>query len=204
MEGPMRAPIEYLEAAKAEEVARQLEADGYTVLKDAKSNGMVYDLVATKNGQKIAVEVKARSALRGAASQIRALREQAFRQGFDEFRLVVTNPPHETRVEIDGLDDQLLRHLAADPPDPPGFESLVTRVARVSAIEIDAINASAGAMRVVGTGVVEVALDPTHGPRDDQGSWKTDFPFSFDVTLDRDLALKAVNKLDIDMSSFND
>ena len=46
-----------------------------------KDGDAVYDLVASNGERRFAVEVKARSALQGAAEQIRTLREQAKRHG---------------------------------------------------------------------------------------------------------------------------
>jgi hypothetical protein len=200
----MRTPTEYLEAAKVEEVADQLAAEGFMVLKRNMGDIEDYDVVATKNGQKIAIEVKARSALLGAVKDIRALREQAFRQGFTEFRLVITSPPHETRVEIDGLDGHLFRYFIDHLPEALATLAPHTRVTKVTFIEIDAIHVTAGETRVAGTGVVEVELDDGEGEERRSTSWEIDFPFDFAITLDRDLTIKAVERLDVDTSSLRD
>lgn len=57
----MIAPARYLEAAKLEELAQGLEAEGYNAAKEVSDGEVVYDLVASKNGRKIVYEVTAGS-----------------------------------------------------------------------------------------------------------------------------------------------
>lgn len=200
----MPAPVEYLEAAKIEEVASQMEADGYTVTRQHRNGANVYDLVATKAEEKIAVEVKARSALREATGQVRELRERAYSEGFTEFRLVITNPPHETRVEIDGLDDQLSRYFSSHLPETLSSLSKSTRATGVSSVEIDAVHVSADGVSVIGTGIVQVRLEDDMGATPADAGWTIDFPFTFKVMLDHTLTLASVTGLAVDTSSFHD
>jgi hypothetical protein len=192
--------VDYLEAAKTEEVARRLEADGYAVTRQA----LPYDLVATRNGQRIAIEVTALAALGQARQHVRDLRERAFDQGFTEFRLIIANPPHETRVEIDGLDEQLLRYFVDHLPDSLASLATPTRVTKVSLVEIDAIHVSAGGTRVAGTGVIDVELTDDRGETSGSSRWEIDFPFTFAVTLDHDLTISTVEALEVDASSIRE
>lgn len=58
----------YFEAAKTEELARQLESQGYKVTRrSARSTARSYDLAAAKDGHKIAFEIILRSTLGGSA-----------------------------------------------------------------------------------------------------------------------------------------
>jgi Holliday junction resolvase-like predicted endonuclease len=200
----MPTPLEYLEAATAAEVARQLEADGYTVARDQRVDGAFYDLIATKQDQRIAVEVKARPRLRGAGAHLRDLRERAYRQGFTEFRLVVANPPHETLVEIDGLNQQLFQHMAEHPPQEIDDLTPSTRITGISSIDFDSARITPDAIHLTGTGIVEVELEYAGGEASDGGSWETDFPFSFALTLDRDLTIASVDRLVVDISGFHE
>src|SRR4051812_24251782 len=103
----MMDSAKYLELSTIEEVAGDLEAEGYTVSRPDNGHGPAYDLVAEKPGRKIAVEVKARSSLPGSSEEIAHLRQAAREQGFDSFRLVVASPPHRTGVEIKDLEQSL-------------------------------------------------------------------------------------------------
>src|SRR2546423_15676174 len=98
----MSTSIDYLEAAKLEEITSQFRNEGYNVTLNPGGDDQGYDLIAEKNGAKVAVEVKFNARLRESAETIKALRRRALEGGFDEFRLVVVSPPHETDVYVEG------------------------------------------------------------------------------------------------------
>lgn len=50
--------------------------------------------------------------LRDAVEAIRRQREQAWRAGYDEYRLVVVNPPRERTIAAAGLEGALHRYVA--------------------------------------------------------------------------------------------
>jgi Holliday junction resolvase len=199
----MTAAVQYLEAAKLDELAQQLERDGYNVARSFRDGNVVYDLVATRGDRKVAIEVTARSALRQAVESIRQLREQARRNGFDEFRLVVVSPPRERAVEIAGLEDVLLQHMRDNFPAKLAELSSHTSLDAVSQIDVSSIEVSADGIHVIGTGIVEVTLGYGGEPRDGV-SWEADLPFDFDVLLDHQLQIAEVHALEIDTSSFDE
>src|SRR6266849_11209692 len=98
----MKTATEYLHAAKIEEVARQLEAEGYEVVVHPAGRDSDYDLVARRNGEEVALAVEVRDHLAESLEHIRTLRNQARDQRRD-FRLVVVSPPHKVRVDIEGI-----------------------------------------------------------------------------------------------------
>ena len=109
----MISSTQYLEAAKVEELASQYKTRGYQVSMEQPSSGgnARYDLIVEKDGHRIAVEVKARSTLKSSAHEIRELREKAIQEGFDEFRLVIVNPPRERSIEVEGIEEILEEHI---------------------------------------------------------------------------------------------
>ena len=110
---PHNAAARYLEDAKIEDLSRQLRRQGYDVEIPSPGSDTSFDLVATKSDRTIVFEVKASPTDPANVEDIARRRATAFAQGFDEFRLVVVNPPHETRVDIPGLEDQLRAFLDA-------------------------------------------------------------------------------------------
>lgn len=198
----MMAPAQYLEAAKIEEVVRDLEAEGYQVDREVRDGNLRYDLVATKDGRKIAIEVKAQSALRGAVDQIRQLRERAREHGYDEFRLVVVNPPRERTVEIPALEGALFTYLSDNFPEALDELSSHTYLDGVSEVDIDSVEITEAGSHVTGSGVVEVTLEYGGGEPRDGVSWGTEFPFSFDLLLDHQLRIAKVYALEVDTSEF--
>jgi hypothetical protein len=200
----MSASARYLEAAKVEELARELRAAGYRVTTDLKDGDAVYDLVASNGERTFAVEVKARSALQGAAKQIRTLRERAKINGFDDFRLVIVNPPRERAVEVEGLDTLLFEHLTKYPPGELQGLSAHTRVDGVGQLDIGAIKVARGSIRVGGTGVVAVALENRGGEARKGAGWDTEFPIDFDLLLNPQGQIEEVYELTVDTAGFQE
>jgi Holliday junction resolvase len=197
----MKPANQYLEAAKTEEIARQLETEGYEVAIGSEDADHRYDIIATKNGERIAIEVKVRSDLAASEETIRRLRKQAREHGY-RFRLVIVSPPHEARIRIEGIEEELLHHLInALPPELEALSS-GTRLSDVTGIEIDEIQATAEGLHIAGSGVVDVELEYGGSSDRDGANWSTDFPFTFDVLLDHNLHIQRVNRIDVDTSSF--
>jgi hypothetical protein len=190
---------DYLEAAKIEEIASQLRGQGFEVRTGDADTG--YDLIATRAGERIAMQVKARSELGDSADQIARLREQARRDGYD-FRLVVVNPPRERAVEVEGLMQRLDEYLTENPPPELERLSSHTRMSGVSDLEIDSLEVTREGVHVTGNGVVDVELEYSGGEAKDGVTSGADFPFSFDVLLDQELHIRRVNTLTVDTSSF--
>ena len=59
---------QYLQAAKIEEVASRLEAEGYRVVVGPSGQDDGYDLVAERGAEKLAIEVKDRASLKRSAN----------------------------------------------------------------------------------------------------------------------------------------
>ena len=152
------AAAHYLEEAKIDELARQFSEQGYDVETEVRRGDVSFDLLATKNGRVIAIEVKVSPADPTSIADIARRRARAFEQGIDEFRLVVVNPPHETRVDVAGLTDQLLEFLGEDRTteldDLPG----ATRVEDVNETAIDAVEITTDGIHLAGSGTVTVEI----------------------------------------------
>src|SRR5437764_14497637 len=107
-----RAATRYLEESKIDELTDQLQQEGYEVERSPRYDGIEFDLVARKDNRAVVFAVKAVSAdAESVLAEINKAREEAFAHGFDEFRVVVVNPPHETKVDIPGFSEQLLAFI---------------------------------------------------------------------------------------------
>ena len=200
----MISALDYLEAAKTEELALQLASQGYKVAREAvgPEGKEKYDLVAERGKEKIVFEVKARARLQQESAQIRHLRKTAHQQGYNEFRLVLVYPPHEIAVEIEGFDMQLLDHLIENMPEELQALSSNTLLKGISDLEFDAVSLSDTGVRVSGTGVVDVALEYDGGEERDGLSVREGYPFEYEVTLNQDRKIETVNRLQVETSSF--
>lgn len=199
----MNASLKYLRAAKIEELAAQLRSDGYEVSVGAEGPDEGFDLVARKAGRKLAVEVAAQGALKDSLPDIHRLREQARDQGYDDFRLVVVNPPRAVEAEVEGIKDVLRHYLATNVPSKLAELATHTAVESVVLVEIDQLDVFKSGIHVAGKGVVDVRFD-SNGAPGDMASGTDGLPFTFDVTLDPNLQLQQVHKIDIDTSSYDD
>ena len=198
----MGIATKYLEAAKVDQVATELELQGYQVTKEPPSVDDRYDLLATKDGKTIAIEVKARSELRASMDEIRRLREQAKQQGYAEFRLIVANAPREKSISVSGLENTLGELIREDVPSELYDVASAPFIEGVSAIEIDSVQITTHGIEVEGTGLVDVDLESGGGEVRDGMTWSTDFPFSFSILLNSDLEIAQVHNLKVDTSSF--
>lgn len=194
---------QYLEAAKVEEVSEQLKSEGYQVIlnQTEPDANFRYDIVATRDDKKIAIEVKARSHLRESVGLIRDLREYAARQGYDEFRLVVVNPPRERTIEIENFDSILHDYMVNESFSEIEELAHSASLEDVSDIEIDSVEVSADGIDVRGTGIVSVSLEYGGGDANDGLSIDHDFPFTFTLRLSHDMHIED-SQIAIDTSGF--
>lgn len=202
----MTISTQYLEAAKVEELERQLKSEGYTILKDMPStpHEVSYDLVAEKDGKRIAIEVKARSALREDTTFVRNLREYALSQGYDEFRLVIVNPPREKMIEIEGIERILFNHFIEKIPLELDDIASVVIIDDVSGVDIESIHIHSGQTHVRGSGTIDVTLEYGGGQERDGLSIETSFPFTFSITLSNDDMSIEKSDISLDVSDFHE
>lgn len=186
-----------LEYLKLREVASQLRAEGYEVIETSDEG---FDLVATKENKKLAVEVKASSQLLDSAESIRKLRKLALKHGYDEFRLIIVNPPREVTVSIEGLEEKLGTFLGENLPDELDELSSHTIIEAVNDINIESIRVTTEGVQVIGNGVVDVELNYGNNSEGVSSNWS--FPFGFDVTLDHELEVSSNAKIHPDTSSW--
>lgn len=195
--------LQYLEKAYIEETASRLRSEGYAVEQPGGGADTGLDLVASKGGHTIAVQVKARPSLRDSAKEIGRTRDAARLRGFDEYRLVVVNPPHDRQVTIDGLEGQLRRWIEENPGKLAAAGSNLT-VKDVIGLDLSRVGVDKGRVRVAGVGVVLIESGAINGDARDEEAWTTDFPFAFDVSMNHELTIETVEHLEVDLSSVDD
>lgn len=195
--------IQYLEKAYIEETASRLRTEGYAVERPGVGPDIGLDLVASKGDRKIAVQVKARPSLRESAQQIGRARDAARTRGFDEYRLVLVNPPHDREVSVEGLESELRRWIEENPGE---LSSIAPRVAVLDFVGTDLgrVGVFKDHIRVAGVGAVLIECQSAGGDGRDGMGWTTDFPVAFDIELTHELTIEAVDRLEIDLSSLDD
>ena len=224
----MTTSVEYLEAAKIEEVASQLRGEGYQVTVSPTGRDEGYDIIASRGDKKLVIEVKVNSQLRDSAALIKNLRRRALDHGYDEFRLVVVSPPREVRVSIEKLKEELFKYMEQNLSSTLAVHSVQTsgelgpsdineiRLIGIGEIDIDSIDITTDGIQVVGNGVARIEIgyweieegsfwSAGFPPQDDKSltKWRTGVPFSFDVILNHDLTISKAQHIEVDTSSFS-
>lgn len=199
--------MDYVKATTIEEKALEYQNKGYEVVMSPidvsfpfETRPQDYDIVATKGDYKVAIEVIARAKLGREVMRIAKLRRQAKKEGFDDFRLVVVDPPRQIPVNVEGIEPKLRQYMIenlpqelAELPNHPDVLPDGVQVLKVTSITIDSIAIQVGGMRVAGRGTVIVNI---YYKQDDERFWEDDdFPFNFDVELDRQLNLTHVHDI---------
>ncbi len=223
----MNNAIRYLEASKIEELCDKLSAEGYRVTRPSIADAIPFDLIAEKAGKRIAYNVKARSSLKSSLEEILARQQYAREHGIESARLVVVNPPHQTDAKVIGLERALASHFINHLPEDlqrfierwrgdgisglwvPGLHDRRPDVEYVKIavrqIDLDKLHVTdqeimaSGEGLIVGT--VRIYEELPNQPRKPV-SFDVDTPFTFDVTLDRDMRVRGFAHLSVDTSSW--
>jgi hypothetical protein len=184
------------EAAAAEQIEETLRAQGYEVKRNGLFDDLRADLVARRGDETLVCEIKSpREGGKAWAREVARLRERAVARGA-RFHLVFVRPPRESRIEIEGIASILEEALSTHMPDQ--LRALVGNAANgeVSQVTIDRIEVRPHEMEVGGEATVTVDLRSHEG-----GFSREDFPFMFEILLDRDGRLTNVVDLQVDLST---
>lgn len=185
-----------VEAAKLEELVQRFEADGYDVRLDEPVGDAVADLVAVKNGRRVAVDVVARPHLAEQQEARRALRRAAKVAGFSEYRMVIVSPPREPDLEVEGLEDVLYQLCQEKLLVEFDHRSSCTRMADVVLEQIDLLHVGGNRVQIAGT--AHLGLHLQSGDRsDDDDRHSTEYiPIAFDLELDAAGEVREVHRLE--------
>ena len=186
-----------------EELVADLERRGFRVAREAQLGDQRVDLLAERDGERLAFEIKARSRLTDSTGAILRLRQAARYAGLNEFRLVVVNPPHAVDVSIENLDAELLRYFSVDgTPEALDAMSSQTRIVDVTDVDIESVEVRPLGLHVRGRANAEVELTNSGGVEPDGLTTGDSVPFSFDLELGPDLKIMQVSRLAMDTTSF--
>src|ERR1051325_3938317 len=203
-----------LEYLKIKEVAAQLRAEGYEVTESPTGADAGFDLIATKDGKRLAVKVKVNSQVPNSTESAWALNQRAIEQGLDEFRLILVSPPHERIVKIAGLESNLKSQLESKLQQPGQIPEKVFEewnfqgIESVVEIDVSSVEITLDGIRVTGMAIARVWSSPILWQHVDEprqifvDHWN--LPFNFDVKLSHELEISEVYKLEIDSSSLAD
>lgn len=198
---------QYVKATYIEKSAAEYEEQGYKVQISPidlsypfETRPQSVDIVGTKDGHKLAVQVVAWAKLAQSAKKIALLRQQAYAEGFDEFRLVVARKPRQLSANVEGIEQELCTYLQENLLDELAALPQEVRVINVEKVKIDVISIRSSRIRVAGDGLLIVDI---YYDLDGEQFWEDDyFALKFDVELDHQLRLKCIHQIVADTSSF--
>lgn len=194
--------VRHLHEAKLDEIAAGLRGEGYVVRRGVEAGEVDFDLVAEKDGRRLAVEVKAASELRAAAKDVMRLRNLAVEKGFNDFRVFVVNEPRKKTITVPGLDTILLRIITERPVEELARLSDRTVVNQIHGVDVDSIAMEFGDVHVLGSAVAAVELSYRSSGAADPMILAAEFPMSFDLRLKPDLTLRDVVSLNANTAGF--
>jgi hypothetical protein len=189
---------ELLISSKIDEIAERYRAEGYQVRFRSDADPHFFDLVAEKNGRKVAVAVTTQGEIGKLAAELRNRQQLSAQHGYAETRVVVARPPRKTHVEIERLDQALFDYMSAHGTTIFGRLPTPVTVLDATNLEIESIELASTGVRVRGQGVVDVEIESPSSTLGEE--W--DFPFSFDVGLASDLTIRQVHSLNVDTADY--
>lgn len=188
----------FIEAA-IEQIASDYQENGYEVVREARLDDHVADLVAKKGEELIVFEFKSAGWSEAKIESVRQLRNHAVHKFGADFRLVLVNLPKEISIEVENL-EQVLFDLVID--EASLYDELATHIEidDVSDIEFDQIIVRKDDIELQGSAVVSLTLQ--FGSDSDFkrgiGLRSSDsFPLDFHILLDRDFEVIEVLKLNL-------
>jgi hypothetical protein len=202
-----RTAEEYLVQATIEALREEWEAKGYQVADRSALGGIDADLILRRNGETVVFEVTTSASLGRAAVSSPKVAEQVLRNPNTSYHLVVTNPPRERTIRIEDLEQVLHDYLTANPPIELTRLFPHLFVGNVERSDITSISIKHGEIQAVGSAAVTIRFDRTTGDtlaNTDDGVAHATLPFEFDVTLNSNLAIVKVDRLQVDTSEFDD
>lgn len=195
--------LKHMAQAATEQIASEYQAKGYEVINEPRFSDLGADLIVKKDKEIIVFEIKSGDWNTAKRHTVRNIRNRAVREFGAKFKLVLVNLPEKPSIEIEGLESvfvELLPEYCAD-----AFFSLATHawIDEVTDIEIKELLIQKDEIEVQGSAMVSLGLQ--HGSdgdfhRGDGIRTSGAFPFHFHVALDRDLHVKVVHDLALDIA----
>lgn len=190
--------VKALHDAKINELVETYAKRGYTVKEAPPTASEQFDLVLEdpKNNKIIAFEVKLLPIDNKKTQQINTLKQKALENGY-EFRLVTIARPSRYEIEIEWLDQALLRYLMEEPLHE--IDELATHVRYENVdVSIDSLRVSEETALAKVHGLLEAELQ--YGSSSDIASdigLTTSYTFNFDGDLGLDIGHQTVNHANV-------
>jgi len=193
-----------------EQLKEEYSNKGYNVISDAKIGAFEADLFATKDEEKIIIEVKTGRMTPQRKKRLAEIADYVSTLDGYQFKVVVATPPREKIIEISGLDEVIYNAFANNLPSE--LDSLSTHTTIDSVMDVEVHNLlmhNGNQVNIMGQGVVEVGFrfgSSADERKGDGYSKYESFPFDFDFYLSYnekgDMYISEVNTLEVNTDSY--
>lgn len=195
--------LKYMAKAATEQIASEYQARGYEVIDESKMPDIGADLIVKNDKETIVFEVKSGDWNDEKRQAVKNIRNRALHELGAKFKLVLVNVPAQPSIEIEGLEHILFDLLPEYCADELSSLATHTWIDEISDIEIEMLDIQKDEMEVQGTAVVSFGLQYGSDGDFDRGDGirtSGSFPLHFHVLLDRDLHVKTVHSLELDIA----
>lgn len=200
MEAIMNDQDKYLYKSKLQELSKELRDQGYTISHEVHIDDVIFDLIANKDNESIAYEIKVRSTLADSKEQLNVLRNIAKKHNID-FRIVIVTPPRQIEVDVEDLEFKISEYISTEVPDELAALSGNTYIDGVCDLEYDIIQIENDRIFLQGSGAIDVELEYGGGEGKDGMGMYDSYPFDFNLELSHNMEITEL-KIKVDTSSF--
>lgn len=199
----------YLHLVAIEQLRDEYLLKGYNVNTDFKVGNYHADIVASKENEKIIIEVKTGKLSNESKIRLGGLADYVKEHGGYKFLIIAVTPPREKIISIENLEQLLINEFIYELPSELDMLSTHTRPDEIKDIQLLEVDIKGKQINVQGRGAISVELQ--YGSDGDQlrgdgAKMYDNFPFHFDLTLEynkRDeLQITDVKTLEIDTSHY--
>lgn len=194
--------LKYMVQTATEQIASEYQERGYEVIAGSTLSDLGADLIVKSDKETIVFEIKSGDWTAEKRQAVKHIRNRALHELGAKFKLVLVNVPKQPSIEIEGLEHVFFNLLPEYCADELSSLATHTWIDEVSDIEIDVLSMQKDEMEVQGTAVVSCGLQyGSDGDFDRGDGIRTagSFPLHFHVLLDRDLHVKTVHSLELDI-----
>ena len=185
-------------------MAQKYSKMGYDVQTESEVYpGLRADLVATKDGTMIIVELKSGQLTGEQKNRLLAIKDYVEKHNENvKLKLVLLNPPELKKIEYENLEEILFGDISDRTHSDLDILSTHTRIEGISDLEIDSIEINEDNTYIKGNGMVEVSLQNGSDKESREDDLLMDiFPFSFYVAINKNERIEEA-EYNFDTSSY--
>ena len=199
---------EYLHDIAINQLTAEYQSKGYSVAVGKEVGGTEADLVATREGEVVVVEVKVGKMTPEKRERVTKLADYVKDRKNHKFLVVFSTPPKPKSIDIPNLDTLLFRYFKHT--EFPGDVHDLSGRQELESVEDAAVDElvvlEEGGFHIKGNGTIGVIF--RNGPPEDESVSYDSFPFTFEAILKQnkhnELVIDKMGQVNVDTSSYDE